>query len=233
MEELQRTPYIITDPEILDFIIEADNNDFNPITFIKKAIRARNAPVIVPLEEIIPVTTSPTIPENCVLVTKAELKKLYTECIQLQNIRSQVIKSLQCKQKHLLNFCETHVDVVNKFFTCPQNCGYISATKIGLGLHLRKCVKNKTFLEEQSNETAINNSRTNNDVTEIDEEELDEFAEEAPTDGNEAEIAECDPIDGDEVEIVEEEPTDEQIDCDEAETVEETKHMIHIKTYKK
>ena len=26
MEELQRTPYIITDPEILDFIIEADNN---------------------------------------------------------------------------------------------------------------------------------------------------------------------------------------------------------------
>ena len=73
MEELQRTPYIITDPGILDFIIEADKNDFNPITFIKRAIRVPSAPVIVPLEEIIPVTTSPTIPENCVIITKAEL----------------------------------------------------------------------------------------------------------------------------------------------------------------
>ena len=35
---IMRPPFIITDPEILDFIIEAENNDFNPITFFKNAI---------------------------------------------------------------------------------------------------------------------------------------------------------------------------------------------------
>ena len=221
MDELQRTPYIITDPEILDFIIEADKNDFNPITFIKRAIRVRSAPVIVPLEEIIPVTTSPTIPENCVIITKAELKKMYSEYMQLQNVHSQVIKSLQYKPRQFIKFCEAHTDVIDKCYTCSQNCGYTSATKIGMGLHLRKCIKNKTIIEDQSNNAVITTNSTDTDITEVSEDNQEEFSEEQHE------------VDEEQDEVDEEQDEEEPPDGYEARVAEETKRVIHIKSSKK
>ena len=182
MKQFQRPPYIITDPEILDFITEAEKDNFNPIAFIKKAIRDRAAATVVAqvhvIKDVIPVTTSPTIPENCVIITKAELKKMYSEYMQLQNVHSQVIKSLQYKPRQFIKFCEAHTDVIDKCYTCSQNCGYTSATKIGMGLHLRKCIKNKTIIEDQSNNAVITKNSTDTDITEVSEENQEEFSEE-------------------------------------------------------
>ena len=73
-----------------------------------------------------------------------------------ENIHSQVIKSLQCKPRQFLKFCGAHTDVVDKCYTCSQNCGYTSASKIGMGLHVRKCIKNKTIMDGQLNDSNTN-----------------------------------------------------------------------------
>ena len=143
MDNLPQSPYIITDPEILDFIVHANNNDINPITVFRKAIRERIVPEGTHVTEQSANESSST--ENGVIISKTELKKLYSEWLQIQNIHGQVIKSLQkFKPRHFIKFCEAHTDIVSECLPCPQHCGYIAASKIGLGLHLRKCLGTET-----------------------------------------------------------------------------------------
>ena len=175
MDNLSQTPYIITDPEILDFIVHANNHDINPITFFRKAIRERNAPEETHVTEN---TTSPHIlPEDGVIISKAELKKMYSEWLQIQNIHTQVIKSLQkFKPRQFLKICESHTDIVSECLPCPQHCGYVAASKIGLGLHLRKCLSSK--LDHTEIPANIVLGPVDNDEAEEEEEEnIDEDVE--------------------------------------------------------
>lgn len=125
---------VITDPELLAVFTRLQHEDKSEVAYLKRAIGCYEASLLAS--------------EDSVVISKQDLKRMYSEWNSIE----QLVKSISnFKPKTLLKIRDINSDTVRQCHACKYKCGLTFSTKIGVGVHERKCKNNPIVNEAEDN----------------------------------------------------------------------------------
>jgi hypothetical protein len=157
MQTTSKQPLVITDDFIIDFFEK--NDELDAVKFFKKAIRNRGNQSNSQLT---------SADHEAVVIPRKELRKMYSELINLVKLRDDIIDSMkELKQSKLPTFfsvCESNLNIKKEFHIC-FTCGYKATSKKGLAIHMRKdcSPQSPPELHENVNESDEGDDHDNED----------------------------------------------------------------------